>query len=689
MHKPPPEIRIAVPCRGVSVSLLLLIVLLLAACQPISPEFSEESISAGAGTSVVTESAASAETDVSGPFAQVRASNLNTCAVTKEGAVYCWGDNFDGQLGAGGTTDGGLPSPLPLRVIDLPESAGLIRPGASHTCALSDTGALYCWGYNETGQLGTGDGVASSVPVAASSYEGGVLDMGTGNEFTCVLLEGDRIQCLGYNQFGALGADTPEANFAPVDIEGTPSGIVDIDVAGWGMCALTDVGDMWCWGRNHAGQLGDGTFENRSEPAKVTGLDGQVAKMAVKHAYACAITTAGGLKCWGRNAGGQLGNGTTITATTPVDVVGLSQGVVDVSLGARLLGHACAIVEGGGVKCWGSNDVGQLGTGSNVSSTVPIDVPLPGPASQLALGETHACALLQDGRLFCWGGNPNGEVGDGTFEDRFSPVEVHIDPNATLPTGEVEDVESLIAEAKEGDGLLVVAVGDWVLSQGECADCASAVDQYADALAETTGRKVTAINLAPNANHTIAEIQERLDSESDLQAALSAADVVLVGAAQWGLPMQSGGVDVCDGPTYDDRPDWSLFTPECSVESAEMARPWFDQLFGDIAALRAGQPTRFIAINAYNDWINYVRGDGSTVGADGIAATKMVTEDWNRVLCEVAESHGYLCADLYHAINGADGLGDPTAFFASDYTLNSAGHDRAAEVFKALGVDAP
>jgi alpha-tubulin suppressor-like RCC1 family protein len=136
-------------------------------------------------------------------------------------------------------------------------------------------------------------------------------------------------------------------------------------------CALTTAGGVLCWGLNEYGQLGDGTTTDRSTPVGVAGLGSEVAALAADGYYTCALTTAGGVKCWGSNWSGQLGDGTTTDRLTPVDVAGLGSGAVAIASGG---GHTCALLTAGRVKCWGSDHSGQLGLGTVVYSTTPVDV---------------------------------------------------------------------------------------------------------------------------------------------------------------------------------------------------------------------------------------------------------------------------------------------------------------------------
>ncbi|OGO49735.1 MAG: hypothetical protein A2148_09845 [Chloroflexi bacterium RBG_16_68_14] len=178
--------------------------------------------------------------------------------------------------------------------------------------------------------------------------------------------------------------------------------------------------------------MGDGTTTNRTTPVDVLGLGSGVAAIAAGGAHNCGLTSAGGLKCWGDNYDGQLGDGTTVTEppygrTLPVDVVGLESGVAAISLGGV---HTCALTTGSGAKCWGDNYDGQLGDGTTTDRTTPVDVVgLGSGVAAIAASWVHTCALTSGGGVKCWGHNSWGQLGDGTRGDlpcycRTVPVDV-------------------------------------------------------------------------------------------------------------------------------------------------------------------------------------------------------------------------------------------------------------------------
>lgn len=201
--------------------------------------------------------------------------------------------------------------------------------------------------------------------------------------------------------------------------------------AGYEMaCGVTTAGGAKCWGRGMFYGVGDGTLSNRYRPVDVTGLTSGVESIDVGYLHACAVTTAGGVKCWGRNDNGELGDGTNTSSVVPVQVLGLTSGVIAIRT-SKVAGTTCALRTFGDVLCWGRNDFGQLGDGGNVDSWVPVAVAGLMGVTQIAVGGAHACALLGDGTVQCWGHNVVGQLGDGSYVNRTVPVAVSGITNAT------------------------------------------------------------------------------------------------------------------------------------------------------------------------------------------------------------------------------------------------------------------
>jgi len=392
----------------------------------------------------------------------------HTCALTTAGGVKCWGMDLDGQLGDGGTN---WKKSTPVDVVGLVSGVAAITTGGRHTCALTSTGGVKCWGYNGYGQLGDDTATNKSTPVDVVGLGSGVAAITGGGGHTCALTITSGSKCWGDNGYGQVGDGTTARKSSPVDVLGLGSGMVAIaagdnhtcalstasgvkcwgwndttnrstpaDVVGlgsgmatiaaggWYTCALNTAGGVKCWGWNDSGQLGDGSYTNKSAPVDVVGLGSGAAVLATGWAHTCALSTTGGVKCWGSNEYGQLGDGTSgdgASKPTPVDVVGLGSGMAAIAVG---LWHTCALSTAGGVKCWGYNELGQLGDGSTGDKTTPRSVVgLGSGVAAITAGYLHTCALTAAGAVKCWGYNRSGQLGDGTSGDGASkptPVDV-------------------------------------------------------------------------------------------------------------------------------------------------------------------------------------------------------------------------------------------------------------------------
>jgi len=252
--------------------------------------------------------------------------------------------------------------------------AEAIAGGLSHSCALQG-GAVSCWGDNTYGQLGDGTNNSGLTPVAAAVVTSGVTAIATGLNHSCAI-QGGAAYCWGSNSNGQLGNGTNTDSNVPVAVTGLGSGVTSISAGGSatatsdGHTCAVQSGSVVCWGYNASGQLGDGTTTDSSTPVS-TGITSAVAA-ATGRDFSCALKSDGSVLCWGQNANGRLGDGTTSGRTSPVAVTGLGSGsgVTAITAGYN---HACALQSGAAV-CWGSDGSGQLGDGGNTDSSVPVAV---------------------------------------------------------------------------------------------------------------------------------------------------------------------------------------------------------------------------------------------------------------------------------------------------------------------------
>ncbi|MEZ4737189.1 MAG: hypothetical protein R3E79_59675 [Caldilineaceae bacterium] len=353
------------------------------------------------------------------------AGSNHTCALLSAGSVVCWGRNSSGQLGNGGTGE----RRVPVAVTGLAESVTAIAAGGAHTCALLQSGGVACWGNNAAGQLGNGANLNQTTPVAVTGLTG-VSAIATGANHTCTLLQGGAIQCWGDNANGQLGDGSLVSRNTPVTVSGLATAATAIAAGTDHTCAILSDGSVQCWGDNARGQLGDGSREDRPTPVLVRELSDAIVKVAAGQLYTCALAADGDLYCWGANNRGQLGNGTLESSRTPLRVTGAPGDAT--ALGAGI-DHACAIFKAGALYCWGSNRARQLGQDAPGIATVPHFIQpaaaengiAPGngiPA--IAGGRYHTCLITPSRSVQCWGRNSDGQLGDGTQLPRTRPINV-------------------------------------------------------------------------------------------------------------------------------------------------------------------------------------------------------------------------------------------------------------------------
>jgi alpha-tubulin suppressor-like RCC1 family protein len=302
-----------------------------------------------------------------------------------------------------------------------------VATGNYHACAVRDDNSIWCWGRNYEGQLGTSSqdvnpcspasttcwvpakahlpSPVGNLPVPTTnppvSLSAGVAD-------TCAAFQDGTVKCWGL----LVPPPLPSINYGatPVQVNGITSAL-QVEAGYLVNCALLSGGTIKCWGNNAYGQLGNSSYtwtSSSASPVEVSGIDNATAISAGLYS-ACALTTAGGVQCWGWNDHGQLGNGTTAGSLVPVSVSDLTN-AVDITVGAN---HACALLETGGVVCWGYNIWGQLGDGTTMERHTPVVVQGVSTAKQIAAFQSGTCAMLTDGTVTCWGTNSGCALGNG------------------------------------------------------------------------------------------------------------------------------------------------------------------------------------------------------------------------------------------------------------------------------------
>lgn len=354
-----------------------------------------------------------------GGVQQIAAGEEHACAAMTTAQLQCWGNGFYGQVGAGSQIDRHIPTP----VIGLPGSPGTadsVTVGETTGCALAATLNAYCWGWYVRGAISP-PAISSSAARVDGLPVGGVSQVSAGDWGGCALIRtgglATRVRCWGNNQNGELGdgaLGTGTTALKPRTVKNLSTDITAITTGNMTYCALEHNAGAWCWGYNGNGQLGDGTTTSSDVPVHVQGLPANLAQIAQGWEHACALLFGGTVRCWGKNGSGQLGDGSTSDSKTPVSVPGLTA-VVQIAVSDQL---SCALQASGHIWCWGADDAGELGdgkSGASNDSDVPVQVSgLSGQAISIAASDSAVCAAIVGGQVDCWGDNSAGELGTGT-----------------------------------------------------------------------------------------------------------------------------------------------------------------------------------------------------------------------------------------------------------------------------------
>lgn len=344
--------------------------------------------------------------------------SAHACVVTNLNGIQCWGKNESGQLGTGDTAD----QPAPVNVKGLNVGIEQIVAGDSHTCALNNEGVLYCWGSNALGQVGNGSQQNQLEPQVIQVPDGGkVRSVAAGAMHTCALTNAGNLYCWGNNGSGQLGTGGSQ-NLAPVLVPKLTN-FKSIAAGGNHTCVLLIDGAVQCWGNNDSGQLGNGSKGSASQvPVTVRNLP-VIASLTAGEYHTCAVTVAGGSLCWGMNGAGQLGTGSGENSlNVPMNVQNLPAGILSIK---SFKNHTCAIKDSA-IDCWGQNTFGQLGNGkAEEKSTVPVQVNiLKQQFVSIGTGKDFTCVRTKDGLVYCWGNNEFGQLGNRSKISTLTPVAV-------------------------------------------------------------------------------------------------------------------------------------------------------------------------------------------------------------------------------------------------------------------------
>jgi alpha-tubulin suppressor-like RCC1 family protein len=343
----------------------------------------------------------------------------HTCALV-DGGLWCWGNDNVGQVGVAGDRN----RDEPVRVgggdafVD-------VCAGELHSCALRADGTTLCWGSNAYGQLGLGDLNSRELPTALNSRRFVALSCGGFN--TCALAPRGELWCWGDNSEGKLAQDDPpagttgslERSESPIPVQ-TELRFAKVSVGQGHVCAVSEQGRLYCWGRNNVGQVGDPTAPEQTRAPVAVGGDTQYLSASAGQRHSCAVDVAGKLSCWGQNVEGLLGLESDQPIVRAPAAVGDDSDWDQVALNWL---HGCAHKKNGSLFCWGRGEEGQLGTGDSMQRNAPTRVRGDDLWSYVNAGQFHSCAVADDG-LYCWGANDTGQLGFGDNARRYVPLKV-------------------------------------------------------------------------------------------------------------------------------------------------------------------------------------------------------------------------------------------------------------------------
>lgn len=358
------------------------------------------------------------------------AGGKNFACLVANGSAYCMGQNGGGQLGDGTKTARTQPNKVSTIGLTSGEAATKISSGSDHSCAVVN-GYIYCWGRNNKGQLGETTRLNRNQPygIAISTYDRAATDVSAGYEHSCGIIN-NFLYCWGSNDFGQLGNGASNTSTSyPVQVGGSLNNkaVTSVGAGVDHTCAVAN-SQVYCWGANTRGQLGNNSTVASTTPVPVQGLSGlAVTKVVSGDKFSCALADLR-VYCWGDNTFGQISRstssigGTQLTANL-VNGAPASSAFTDVTAGKDF---ACAIVDGL-ARCWGNNATRQLGRASDASNqwqVLNVDGALATQnTSSIAAGDGHACSIT-NGTAYCWGAGASGQIGDGGASQRATPVAV-------------------------------------------------------------------------------------------------------------------------------------------------------------------------------------------------------------------------------------------------------------------------
>ncbi len=392
----------------------------------------------------------------------------HSSALTSNGRLFTWGLNNNGQLGDGTTISKFTPTEITSNfTLASGETIVDISLGEEHSSAITSIGSIFTWGNNNYGQLGDGTTTTKLIPTDITSLfnlSSGetIASISLGYAHSSAITSKGFIYTWGNNSYGQLGDGTNIDRMTPIDItrffSAPGEDIITVSLGNYHSAALTMMGRIYTWGWNAFGQLGDGTTTNKSYPTSINSrlnisISENVASISLGNTHSSALTSYGRVLTWGDNNNGQLGDGTNTQRTTPVEITNrfnliAGEEIANISLGSSY--YSSALSTYGRIFTWGSNNSGQLGDGTAISRSAPINIKNGFVLSEgeaivnISLGGGASSFLTSTGHLFLWGNNDAGQLGDGG-NSKYTPTRIS-SATVTLLHSELYEYASTIGE---------------------------------------------------------------------------------------------------------------------------------------------------------------------------------------------------------------------------------------------------
>jgi alpha-tubulin suppressor-like RCC1 family protein len=343
----------------------------------------------------------------------------HTVVIKSDGTLWAWGDNDSGQLGDGTTTD----SSVPVQESSHSTDWSSVDAGYYHTVAMKSNGTVWCWGYNNHGQLGNSSTANSSIPVQESSHSTWNM-ISAGGFHTAAIKADGTLWSWGNNIEGEM-ADGTDSNDRLTPTQESSHSIWNmVSAGGFHTAAIKTNGTLWSWGYTGDGQIGNNSVASIHVclPQQEYSHSTNWVMLIAGGRYTVAMKSDHTLWAWGNNNFGELGNGDFLDRRVPVSVDNNSSDWQAFSTGDR---HTIATKTNGELWTWGYNTSGQLGNGETTNRHTPVqeDSVSDDWSSLSAGGMAHSTAIRSNGRLWVWGGNSQGQLGDGSTTDNLIPIE--------------------------------------------------------------------------------------------------------------------------------------------------------------------------------------------------------------------------------------------------------------------------